>query len=828
MRPPPARGDGTDPGGTRGRGPTRSRSQSPSRAGGSIFGHHHIRQTLDRLQVAYLGLVATQVSALLLYEWRVASGSLVLALGLVTSLVGPGLSVVVGVRVFQQRRLSRGFDVASAALTYVVTCISFAIVYAIIAERVPHAFTLPAGEADPIGFGSALYFSVVTITTTGFGDIAPLRRAGPHRRVLRDRHRPPLPGLHLHHGGLALRPRTANRRRAGAACPVSPPPNDRPGFVMSHDVDRSPDAGTPRDDEEALRLADDVAGRRDWRLWGTYLPERQLPNASGARCARIIPPTAMPGPPSPTPRPAPAPTGGARTACSGGRTATAACACPPLCGTAGTTTSRSACSASATPTATTARTSRNSTTTSTLTPTGSYAKALYKYPQAAFPYAELVEENGRRGLGDPEYELLDTGVFDENRYFDLVVEYAKRDADDNFVRIHREQPRPGGGGDRRPAHPHAAQYLVLVRADGRRRQATVGGCRGHGGRHRRGSGAGHLSVRGRAGCRRPHGGTPCSPRTSPTSTPSPAAPGGGGPRMHSIASSSAGMRARPAARTAAPRQPSCSARRSRPVPLSSCGLRLARDEGAGVGALDVEAFEGCLARRIAEADDFYAAHIPDRLGAEARAVARQAYAGLLWSKTGLRLRRRHLDRRRPGAAAAGGPRGPPQRELAPHVAARRDLDAGQVGISVVRGVGPRLPPRPDGAHRPGLRQVPTPPDVERALPPSERRAPRLRVELRRREPARPRCCGAGRVHDRPAPNRQGRHRLPRAGLPETGAELHVVGQPQRRCGQRPVRRRVPGARQHRPVRQELEPEGRHDPEPGRRHGLEWACSARAC
>ncbi|RYB04603.1 potassium channel family protein [Lichenibacterium ramalinae] len=174
MRPPPARGDGTDPGGTRGGGPTRSRSQSPSRAGGSIFGHHHIRQTLDRLQVAYLGLVATQVSALLLYEWRVASGSLVLALGLVTSLVGPGLSVVVGVRVFQQRRLSRGFDVASAALTYVVTCISFAIVYAIIAERVPHAFTLPAGEADPIGFGSALYFSVVTITTTGFGDIAPL------------------------------------------------------------------------------------------------------------------------------------------------------------------------------------------------------------------------------------------------------------------------------------------------------------------------------------------------------------------------------------------------------------------------------------------------------------------------------------------------------------------------------------------------------------------------------------------------------------------------------------------------------------------------------
>lgn len=143
-------------------------------SGASIFGHHRIRQTLDRLQVVYLVLVATQVSALLLYEWRVASGSLVLALGLVTSLVGPGLSVVVGLHVFQQRRLSRAFDVASAALTYVVTCTSFAIVYALIAERIPHAFTLPPGEADPIRLGSALYFSFVTITTTGFGDIAPL------------------------------------------------------------------------------------------------------------------------------------------------------------------------------------------------------------------------------------------------------------------------------------------------------------------------------------------------------------------------------------------------------------------------------------------------------------------------------------------------------------------------------------------------------------------------------------------------------------------------------------------------------------------------------
>src|SRR5207302_7120882 len=63
------------------------------------------------------------------------------------------------------------------------------------------------------------------------------------------------------------------------------------------------------------------------------------------------------------------------------------------------------------------------------TPTHSYMKFLYKYPQAAFPYAELVEENRRRDKSAPEYELLDTGVFDEERYFYVFVEYAKSDVE---------------------------------------------------------------------------------------------------------------------------------------------------------------------------------------------------------------------------------------------------------------------------------------------------------------------------------------------------------------------------------------------------------------
>ncbi len=69
------------------------------------------------------------------------------------------------------------------------------------------------------------------------------------------------------------------------------------------------------------------------------------------------------------------------------------------------------------------------------TPTHSYLKALYKYPQQEFPYARLLEENRRRDRYAPEFELLDTGVFDQNRYFDVVTEYAKGSPTDILIRI---------------------------------------------------------------------------------------------------------------------------------------------------------------------------------------------------------------------------------------------------------------------------------------------------------------------------------------------------------------------------------------------------------
>src|SRR5262249_3427993 len=77
------------------------------------------------------------------------------------------------------------------------------------------------------------------------------------------------------------------------------------------------------------------------------------------------------------------------------------------------------------------------------TPTHSYMKYLYKYPQAEFPYLDLVQVNARRTRDDLEYELLDTGVFDADRYFDVFVEYAKSEPEDILIRetVHNRGPQ---------------------------------------------------------------------------------------------------------------------------------------------------------------------------------------------------------------------------------------------------------------------------------------------------------------------------------------------------------------------------------------------------
>ena len=104
------------------------------------------------------------------------------------------------------------------------------------------------------------------------------------------------------------------------------------------------------------------------------------------------------------------------------------------------------------------------------TPTASWLRWRYHYPQAEFPYVRLREENARRTRDDPEFELLDTGIFDGDRYWQITADYAKAAPDDILIQHHRAQR--GAGTSRAPylADALVPQPLVL---GGRRRQTCA-------------------------------------------------------------------------------------------------------------------------------------------------------------------------------------------------------------------------------------------------------------------------------------------------------------------------------------------------------------------
>ena len=110
------------------------------------------------------------------------------------------------------------------------------------------------------------------------------------------------------------------------------------------------------------------------------------------------------------------------------------------------------------------------------TPTHSYMKYLYKYPQAAFPYSDLVATNKRRNRGDLEYELLDTGVFNDDRYFDVFVEYAKQTPEDILIQISvcNRGPEPPRCTCCRPCgfatHGHGGLNTEAILETGRRQE----------------------------------------------------------------------------------------------------------------------------------------------------------------------------------------------------------------------------------------------------------------------------------------------------------------------------------------------------------------------
>lgn len=265
------------------------------------------------------------------------------------------------------------------------------------------------------------------------------------------------------------------------------------------------------------------------------------------------------------------------------------------------------------------------------TPTSSYLKAIYKYPQRAYPYAELVAENRRRGADALEFELADSGMFDDNRYFDVAIEYAKGDPDDIHIRISVTNCGPDA------ADLHALPTLwfrnvwswgrvgehfgprpVLRKLDGQRVAVE---CEADGpmvlvaDQASSGENPAWLFTENETNNKKLFGSANASPYLKDA--------------FHRYIISGDANAVNPAghgSKTAAHYQLHVGAGQT-----VTMQLRLAPAEAIPQDAFS-PAFTNTFTRRIQEADMFYAARIPKALSDAERRVARQAYAGLLWTK----------------------------------------------------------------------------------------------------------------------------------------------------------------------------------------------------
>jgi hypothetical protein len=265
------------------------------------------------------------------------------------------------------------------------------------------------------------------------------------------------------------------------------------------------------------------------------------------------------------------------------------------------------------------------------TPTHSYMKALYKYPQRAFPYADLVEQNRRRGKLDLEYELADTGAFDDGRYFDVIAEYAKGSPNDLLIRITIANRGPddapihllptlwfrnswswGREGERYGPKPHlqrvsdsrvAAAHWSLGRFVLDAAPASSGEV------------PRLLFTENETNVERLYGARNLSAHVKDAFHEH-VVDG----RADAVNPAGAGTKAAAYYRLTVPAGGDV-----------SVVLRLTEEGEARAEAFGDD-FERTFRLRAAEADTFYATRIPATLSDEERRVSRQAYAGLLWSK----------------------------------------------------------------------------------------------------------------------------------------------------------------------------------------------------
>jgi hypothetical protein len=265
------------------------------------------------------------------------------------------------------------------------------------------------------------------------------------------------------------------------------------------------------------------------------------------------------------------------------------------------------------------------------TPTHSYCKGLYKYPQGKFPYDHLVEENRRRGKDQLEYELIDTGAFDQNKYFDIQVEYAKNSPDDILIRIEATNRGP----DRAVLHllptllfRNTWSWGVTLENDATKPRMSKIGPTTILADHptlkkfkleaesvANGDGPQLIFTENETNLAKMFGGENYSPYVK-DGFHSYVING----RAESVNPANIGTKA---AAYYALDMPAGASMKIR--------LRLSAQDEAPPQPFGPD-FAKIFTRRIAEADAFYELHIPKSLPADARMVARQAYAGLLWSK----------------------------------------------------------------------------------------------------------------------------------------------------------------------------------------------------
>jgi len=282
------------------------------------------------------------------------------------------------------------------------------------------------------------------------------------------------------------------------------------------------------------------------------------------------------------------------------------------------------------------------------TPTHSYMKFLYKYPQAAFPYTRLVEENQRRGRTALEFELIDTGVFDDDRYFDVTVEYAKEGPDDVLVRVTAVNRGP------EPAEVHLLPTLWY-------RNTWSWGAAQERPTLRRGAGSDHAVIEGdhpSLGRRWLY----CegAPELFFTENETNAERLWGAPNAAPYTKD--GINAcvvegrRDAVNPAEIGTKAAALYRVTLGPGETAVRHLRLCDSPIPGEPFGRAFDRGVARRLREADEFYATVIPRGLSDDAKRVMRQALGGLLWSKQFY-----HYDVRRWLGGDPAAPPPPPER-----------------------------------------------------------------------------------------------------------------------------------------------------------------------